>query len=213
MSNIVIENKGGFKEEMKVKRICQQITYSILGALICVSLSGCTIGEYHVFDTYVDENGEQHFMGFGKTGPSGGDESIENENSTEEVVDVQENENNYNPESIVGTSLKRGWTSSDNSILKGSDVSVTEDSILFSINLGQEKEVIISYDIVLEEGEYQLVYVSPDGTEQILQDGKVIQPEEKILFAQGQNEISILSNNAVFKKIDISIAGIQVSDF
>lgn len=198
---------------MKLKRVCQQIVFGILGVLICVSLSGCTIAGYHIVDAYVDENGEQHFMGFGKNGPSGGDESIENENSTEEVVDVQENENNYNPESIVGTSLKRGWTSSDNSILKGSDVSVTEDSILFSINLGQEKEVIISYDIVLEEGEYQLVYVSPDGTEQILQDGKVIQPEEKILFAQGQNEISILSNNAVFKKIDISIAGIRVSDF
>lgn len=168
---------------------------------------------WHVFDTYVDENGEQRFMGFGKTGPSGVVKEIGNENSTEEANDVQENENNYNPESIVGTSLKSGWTSSDNSILKGRNVSVKEDSILFSINLGQEKEVIISYDIVLDEGEYQLVYVSPDGTEQILQDGKVIQSEEKILFTQGQNEIFILSNNAIFKEIEISITGIQVSDF
>ena len=174
---------------MKLKKVCQQLVVSILGFFICVSLSGCAIAGYHVVDVYVDENGEQHFMGFGKTGPSGGEESI------------------------VGTSLKRGWTSSDNSILRGRDVLVKEDSILFSINLEQEKEVIISYDIVLDEGEYQLIYVSPDGIEQILQDGKVIQPEEKILFAQGQNEISILSNNAVFKKIDISIAGIQVSDF
>lgn len=209
-----------------MKRVCQQIIFSILGVLICGSLSGCAIGGYHVFDAYIDENEGQHFMGFGKTGPSGGEESIENDNSTEEVDDaqenensieelgvVQENENNYNPESIVGTSLKRGWTSLDNSILKGRDVSVKEDSILFSINIGQEKEVIISYDIVLDEGEYQLVYVSPDDTEQILQDGKAIQSEEKILFAQGQNEISILSNNAVFKEIDISIIGIQVSDF
>ena len=92
-------------------------------------------------------------------------------------------------------------------------MSVKEDSALFSINLGQEKEVIIHYDIVLDEGEYQLVYISPDGTEQILQDSKVIQSEEKILFTQGQNEISILSNNAVFNEIDISIIGIQVSDF
>lgn len=174
---------------MILKRICQQIVISILSVLICVSLSGCIIGGYHVADAYVDENGEQHFMGFGKTGPSGSEESI------------------------VGTSLKRGWTSSDNSILKGRDVSVKEDSILFSINLGEEKEVKISYDIVLDEGEYQLVYVSPDGTEQVLQDNRVIQSEEKFLFTQGQNEISILSNNAVFKEIDISIAGIQVSDF
>lgn len=198
---------------MKVKSVCQQIVISILGILICASLSGCTIGRCHVFDFYADENGEQRFMLFGETGPSGGEKSTENENSAEEVDDVQENEINYNPESIVGTSLKRGWTSSDNSILKGRDVSVKEDSILFSINLEQEKEVAISYDIVLDKGEYQLVYVGPDGTEQILQDSKVIQSEEKILFAQGKNEISILSNNAVYKEIDISITGIQASDF
>lgn len=211
---------------MKVKGIYKKVIYGILSVLVCVSLSGCTIGGYHVADNYVDENGEQRFMGFGKTGPSGGEESIENENSTEvvddvqenensteEVYDVLENENNYNPESIVGTSLKRGWTSSDNSILKGSNVSVREDCNLFSINLGQEKEVAISCNIVLDEGEYQLVYVSPDGIERILQDGKAIQSEEKILFTEGKNEITILSNNAVFKKIDISITGIQVSDF
>lgn len=67
--------------------------------------------------------------------------------------------------------------------------------------------------LYLDEGEYQLAYVSPDGTEQILQDSKAIQSEEMILLTQGQNEISILSNNAVFKEIDISITGIQVSDF
>ncbi len=207
-----------------MKGIFQKVIYGVLSVLVCVSLSGCTIGGYHVADNYVDENGEQRFMGFGETGPSGGEESIKSENSTDEIDDVQENENltdeindiqenNYNPESIVGTKLKRGWSSSDNSILKGKDVSVKEDSALFSINLGQEKEVIIRYDIVLDEGEYQLVYISPDGTEQILQDSKVIQSEEKILFTQGQNEITILSNNAVFNEIDISIIGIQVSDF
>ena len=58
-----------------------------------------------------------------------------------------------------------------------------------------------------------LVYVNPDGTEQILQNGKVTHSEEKSLFTQGQNEISILSNNVVFKEIDISITGIQASDF
>lgn len=206
-----------------MKRIFSKIKYATLWGLICISLSGCTIGGYHVADVYTDESGEQRFMGVGKTGPSG-EESIKSENSPDEMDDVQENENltdemndtqenNYNPEDIVGTELKRGWTSSDNSILKGKDVSVKEDSALFSINLGQEKEVVIDYDIVLDKGEYQLVYIRPDGTEQILQDGKIIHSEEKILFAQGQNEISILSNNAVFKEIDISIIGIQVSDF
>ena len=48
-------------------------------------------------------------MGFGKTGPSGVEKSTEKENSTEEVDVVQINENN--PETIVGSSLKRGWTS------------------------------------------------------------------------------------------------------
>ena len=195
-----------------------------VAVLIHKKESAVSIGGYHVADVYTDENGEQRFMGVGKTGPSGGEESIKSENSPDEIDDVQENENlpdeindiqenNYNPEGIVGTELKRGWTSSDNSILKGKDVSVKEDSTLFSINLEQEKEVVIHYDIVLDEGEYQLVYISPDGTEQILHDGKIIQSEEKILFTQGQNEISILSNNAVFKEIDISIIGIQVSDF
>lgn len=207
-----------------MKGIFQKVKYAILCVLICVSLSGCTIGGYHVADAYVGENGEQRFMGFGETGPSGGEESIKSENSPDEIDDAQENENlsdemndiqenNYNPESIVGTEIKRGWTSSDNSILKGKDVSVREDSALFSINLRQEKEVIIHYDIELDEGGYQLIYIRPDGTEQILQNDKTIQSDEKILFTQGQNEISILSNNAVFKKIDISIIGIQVSDF
>lgn len=194
-----------------MKRVCQQIIGSILGVLICASLSGCTIGGHHVLDVYVDENGEQSFIGFGKTGPSGVEKSTENENSAEEVDVVQENDNN--PETIIGLSLKKGWTSSDNSILKGRNVSVKEDSILFSINLEQEKEVAISYGIALNEGEYQLVYVGPDGAERILQDGKIIQSDEKILFTQGQNEISILSDNAVFKEIDISITGIETSDF
>ena len=180
---------------MKLKKVCQQLVVSILGFFICVSLSGCAIAGYHVVDAYVDENGEQHFMAFGKIGPGGDEERIENENSEEEVDNVQQDENNYNSESIVGVSLKKGWTSSDHSILKGRNVSVKEDSILFAINLGQEKDVIISYDIVLDAGEYQLVYVGPDGTEQILQDDKAIQSAENMLFAPGKNEISILSNN------------------
>ncbi len=161
-----------------MKGIYQKVIYGILSVSVCVSLSGCTIGGYHVADVYVDENGEQRFMLFGRTGPSGGEESIKSENSTDEINAIEEN--NYNSESIVGTELKRGWTSSDNSILKGKDVSVKEDSALFSINLEQEKEVIIHYGIELDEGEYQLVYISPDGTEQILQDSKVIHSEEKI---------------------------------
>lgn len=206
-----------------MKRIFHKVICVFWGVLLCVSLSGCTIGEYSVFDFYLDENGNQRFMLFGKHGANGDEEEIENESS--EIVDnMQESENSENVgndiqdnddsvNSIIGTSLKRGWTSSDNFILKGRDVAVKEDSILFSINLGQEKEITISYDILLDDGEYQLVYVGPDGTEQILQDSKIIQSEEKILFTQGQNEIAILSKNAVFKDIDITITGIEVSDF
>lgn len=197
-----------------MKKVFRQILTGILGVLLCALLSGCTIGEYHAFDTYEDEDGEQHFMGFGEIGPSGGEDGVKDgDTAAVESDDGRENENNYNPESIVGTTLKRGWTSNDYSILRGKNVSVKENSPLFSIDLKQEKEVIISCDVVLDEGNYQLVYIGPDGTERILQDGKEIRSEEKLLFPQGKSEISILSNNVVFKEIDISIAGIQASDF
>lgn len=93
-------------------------------------------------------------------------------------------------------------------------MSVKKDSILFSIDLKEDKEVTISYDIILDDGEYSLVYVNQDNTKQVLlQDDKIIKSEEKLLLKQGKNEITILSGNAVFKKIDISITGIEVSDF
>lgn len=56
---------------MKVKRIYRKIIYSILVVLICVSLSGCTVGEYAVCEFYSDENGNQHFMLFGQHGATG----------------------------------------------------------------------------------------------------------------------------------------------
>lgn len=196
-----------------MKRAHQQVVFGIFVVLICVLLSGCTIGKYHLLDTHVDENGEQYFMGFGETGPSGGEGTGKNENFVKETDSLQENETSDDQENIVGTLLKRGWTSSDHSILKGKNVSVKGDSILFSIDLRQEKEVVISCDIVLDEGEYQLVYISPDGTEKILQDGETIRAEETLLFTQGKNEISVLSNHAVFQEIDISITGIEISDF
>lgn len=93
-------------------------------------------------------------------------------------------------------------------------MSVKKDSILFSIDLKEDKEVTISYDIILDDGEYSLVYVNQDNTKQVLlQEDKIIKSEEKLLLKQGKNEITILSGNAVFKKIDISITGIEVSDF
>lgn len=188
--------------------------------LFCTLIAGCTVGEYKVADVYLDENGDQHFMGLGKTGPSG----EENENSSKEVHNVKENEeliekvsdmqaNDLNSENIIGTSLKRGWTSSDHSILKGKNVSVKEDCTLFSIYLDQDKEVRITYDIMLDNGEYQLIYISPDNTEQVLQDGQIIQTEDKVMFTQGENKITILSNNAIFKEINIQITGIETSDF
>lgn len=190
------------------------ISFSIL---ISTLLAGCTIGEYRVFDFYTDANGNLKFMLIGQIGPSGNVEETE-ETEQEMLEDETENEDlveeTNDLSDIVGTSLKKGWTSLDNSILKGKNVSVKKDSILFTINLKQEKEVTISYDILLDEGEYSLVYMSPDNEEEILlKDDKTIHMEEKIVFTKGQNQIIIRSDNAVFNNINISIAGLEVSDF
>ena len=179
---------------------------------ICSSLVGCTIGEYKVFDYHLDEDGNKHFMLFGQHGTNGVNAEIENETSSLEGDDIQKRHANL--EGIVGTSLKRGWASSDNSILKGKNVYVKGDGVLFSINLERDREVTISYDIVLDDGAYSLVYIRPDNAEPILlQDGKIIRAEEQILFTQGQNEITILSDRAIFKEINISITGVEASDF
>lgn len=77
----------------------------------------------------------------------------------------------------------------------------------------QEKEVTISYDILLNDGAYQLVYICPDGTEQLLTDEQTAWSDEQLKLRQGENKIVMVSDNAVFKKIDIAIAGLEVSDF
>ena len=102
-----------------MKRIFRQMMFGMLAALACVLLSGCTVGDHHIFDAYVDEDGERHFMGFGEMGPRGGEETGEEENPAKQADDLQENETSGDPESITGTMLKKGWTSSDPSILKG----------------------------------------------------------------------------------------------
>lgn len=179
-----------------MKGFIKKLTLILFCILVSTSLAGCTIGEYKVFDFYVDDNGNRKFMLIGERGPSGNIEvteqetlskETESEDLTEKTNDMQEND--AHSENIVGTSLKKGWTSTDNSILKGIDVSVKEDSILFSINLKEGKEITISYEIVLDEGEYALVYTGPGSEEQVLlQDGKIIHAEEKLLFTQGQNQ-------------------------
>ena len=58
-----------------------------VAVLIHKKESAVSIGGYHVADVYTDENGEQRFMGVGKTGPSGGEESIKSENSPDEIDD------------------------------------------------------------------------------------------------------------------------------
>lgn len=204
-----------------MKGFIRKLTLILFCILVSTSLAGCTIGEYKVFDFYVDDNGNRKFMLFGERGPNGNIEvteqetfskETESEDLTEKTDDMQESDAHSG--NITGTSLKKGWTSTDNSILKGLDVSVKEDNVLFWVNLKQDKEITISYEILLDEGEYALVYTGPDGEEQVLlQDGKIISAEEKLLFTQGQNQITILSDNAVFKKINISISGIEVSDF
>lgn len=191
-----------------MKRQGRKIVSLFLCFLILYSLTGCSIGKYKVFECFTDENGDEHFMLFGQLGPQGGVE--ESDTSSEPVNETPTDDSSG---SIEGNFFKRGWTSSDNSILKGKKVTVHEDSTLLSINLTQDKELTISYNIILDSGEYQLIHINPDGTEQLLQDGKIIQSEEQVIFEEGQNEIVIVSNNAIFKEIDISVSGINVSDF
>ena len=222
-----------------MKRTYQKSCVFILGLSLCILLTACKIGDKNVFEFYTDNNGETHFMLVGKHNMQGPDsetmseeqsdltgetssskpQDADSETMIEESLELSSDaasnstENAENPKSIVGKSLKRGWTSSDHSILKGKDVQVNEDSKLFSVDLGQEKEVTISYNIALETGTYQLVQISPDGTKHVLCDSKNMQADETILFEQGKNEIYILSSDAVFKKINLSIEGIEVSDF
>lgn len=200
-----------------MKRCIKKISLIITCIFISTLSAGCTIGEYRVLDFYSDENGDMHFTLFGQRGPHGEidyDDKEEAENETPLDENNNTEESDKDTDSIVGTSLKKGWNSLDNSILKGINVSVKKDSILFSIDLKEDKEVTISYDIILDDGEYSLVYVNQDNTKQVLlQDDKKFKSEEKLLLKQGKNEITILSSNAVFKKIDISITGIEVSDF
>ena len=219
-----------------MKRTYQKSCVFMLGLSLCTLLTACKIGDHNVFEFYTDNNGEKHFMLVGKHNMQGPDsetmseeqsdltgetlsskpQDADSETMPEESLELSgdaASNSTENPKSIVGKSLKRGWTSSDHSILKGKDVQVNEDSKLFSVDLGQEKEVTISYNIALEAGTYQLVQISPDGTKHVLCDSKNMQADETILFEQGKNEIYILSSDAVFKKINLSIEGIEMSDF
>ena len=189
----------------------KKIFLVVCAILLCTSLTGCTIGSYSFFEYFEDENGNQRFMLLGQHGALNEGEEIESENLDE--TDIVDAEFQSDLESITGSSLKQGWTSSENSILKGTNVSVKKDCDLFSITLDQDKEVTIFYDIVLDGGEYQIVFIDSDNTEHILQDGKIIILNEKLLFSKGQNRIAIYSENAVFEKISITIMGIEVSDF
>lgn len=194
----------------------KKLSFIVVCILCSNLLAGCTAGK-----VYVDEDGNRRFMLVGETGPSGTLIETESETLQEETESIELSEEadtmqqrDDDSGNITGTSLKKGWTSANNSILKGIDVSVKDDTVLFSINLKQDKEITISYDIILEEGEYSLVYIGPESEEQVLlQDDKNIHIEEKLLFTQGQNQIIIQSDNAVFKRINISIRGIEVSDF
>ena len=64
---------------------------------------------------------------------------------------------------------------------------------MFSVDLGQEKEVTISYNIALEAGTYQLVQISPDGTKHVLCDSKNMQADER----RKSNMINILMNTSM----------------
>lgn len=208
-----------------MNRLKKKLSFIVVCILCSNLLAGCTAGK-----VYVDEDGNRRFMLVGETGPSGTlietesetlkeetkSETLEGETESIELSEEADTMQQRDDDSgnITGTSLKKGWTSTNNTILKGIDVSVKDDTVLFSINLKQDKEITISYDIILDEGEYSLVYIGPESEEQVLlQDDKNIHIEEKLLFTQGQNQIIIQSDNAVFKRINISIMGIEVSDF
>lgn len=146
-----------------MKNVQRKMICIILSVLLCLSLSGCTIGEYAVCDFYTDGNGDLHFMMIGKHNMEEAEEEISEStdnlpeiedsitidpmpeaesattddstakiNSLEEteiIEDIQEND--YDSAKITATTLKSGWTSSDDSIFKGTNVSVREGSTLF----------------------------------------------------------------------------------
>lgn len=149
-----------------MKRTYQKSCVFMLGLSLCTLLTACKIGDHNVFEFYTDNNGEKHFMLVGKHNMQGPDsetmseeqsdltgetlsskpQDADSETMPEESLELSgdaASNSTENPKSIVGKSLKRGWTSSDHSILKGKDVQVNEDSKLFSVDLGQEKEVTI----------------------------------------------------------------------
>lgn len=183
---------------------------------VCCSLTGC--------DYWQEDDGSAHFMLFGERGPikDGKPWSEEASARSEKASASQRSDagdgfitSSASPEKagIKGIRLKQGWTSEDKSILKGKNVSVTRETELFRITAKEKKEVVLHLDAVRKSGEYQVVLIRPDQSETVLYETHAETKAKKVILNQGTNSIWIRSNAVVFQSIDLSIDGIEASDF
>lgn len=184
--------------------------------LTCLCLSGC---EY-----WQDEDGT-HFMLFGERGAMKDGKPLTEEEAAsllEEDLPSQSSSTKDNLDStlsspsndnIKGNFLKKGWTSDDNNLLKGINVSVAGDTELFSITAKEDKEAVFNFEAVLESGDYEIVLIFPDKSETVLYNTQSDTNTEKATLKEGANSIWIRCDGVVFKEIALSINGLDVSDF
>lgn len=181
---------------------------------LCCSLCGC--------EHWQEEDGTSHFMLWGERGPMKDGKPMSEEESSALNQDTSTKANSpeieASPKStqnntIQGMNLKKGWTSDDPSILKGSHVSVTGSTELLSISMIENKEVTIHMNAALDQGEYQVVIIFPDQSQSILYDTLSKSESETITLKAGANSIWLLSEAVTFKSIDLSIDGLEPSNF
>lgn len=177
--------------------------------LMCFCLTGC---EY-----WQDENGKSHFMLFGERGPSKDGKKL-TEEELSSPVDSIDNDNgqpstSQSNDSIKASSLKKGWTVDDNSILRGENVSVTGETEIFAITLKEDKEVSFNLNAKLESGDYEIVLILPDKSERILYHSDLDIEPQKVTLEEGVYSIWIRCESVLFKSIDLTIDGLNASDF
>lgn len=216
---------------LAMKKIISLICAIILA---CLCLTGC--------EFFQEENGQMHFMLFGQKGPtkdgkplsegelasiSREDALSETDNVDREEHDLQDQEDSFSETDaddkmknqsdsdpyISAAALKLGWTSDDHSILRGTDVLLTTQRELFSISAKENREVTFQLDAVLENGDYEIVLVSPDETETVLYDTDADSGKKKETLKEGENSVWIRTDQVEFQRIDLSIDGLKASDF
>lgn len=176
---------------------------------VCCSLTGC--------DYWQEEDGSAHFILFGERGPMKDGKPWSEEAFASQRSDAGDGlvTSSASPEKagIKGIRLKQGWTSEDKSILKGKNVSVTRETELFRITAKEKKDVVLHLDAVRKSGEYQVVLIHPDQSETVLYETHAETKAKKVILNEGTNSIWIRSHAVVFQSIDLSIDGIEASDF